>query len=134
MASKIWPIAASSIVILACSSVQNPQQMFDKASALTKLTASVDAAVLYSPQGKIYSDQALFDKAFTENASLKPQLGAERILLRRGERGVVLLVCTQDGSKALLEDLSCTPGMDKNYWRDEPNHNCTFSISPEICP
>nr|CBA32668.1 hypothetical protein Csp_D33300 [Curvibacter putative symbiont of Hydra magnipapillata] len=119
---------------MACSSAQEPQHMFDKASALTKLTAHVDAAVLFSPTGKSESDQALLDKAFADNPTLKPQLGTDKLLLQRGEKGVVVLVCTEGGAKALLEDLSCTPGIDKHHWRDEPDRICTFSLSPAACP
>lgn len=131
---RLWLIAASATVVLACSNVVEPQQMFDKASALTKITAYVDAAVLYSPTGASDSDQTLFDKAFTDNPSLKSQLGTASLRLQRGDKGVVVMVCTEDGSTALLEDLSCTPGMDKHPWRDEPGRACTFSLSPTACP
>ncbi len=134
MLSRHWLIAATTTVFLACSSAQEPQQMFDKASALTKLTSHVDAAVLYSPTGKLDSDQALFEKAFADNPSLKPQLGTDALRLQRGQKGVVLMACTEDGSKALLEDLSCTPGMDKHPWRDELDRACVFSLSPAACP
>lgn len=134
MVRRHWLIAASATVLLACSNLQGFQQMFDKASALTKLTAYVDAAVLFGPTGKLDSDQVLFDKAFADNPSLRPQLGSDALRLQRGEKGIVLMVCTKDGSKALLEDLSCTPGMDKHPWRDEPGRACTFSLSPTACP
>jgi hypothetical protein len=132
--SKKFFIAASALIFLACSTAQESQQLFDKASALTKLTAHVDAAILYSPAGKLESDQTLFDKAFAANPWLKSQLGSDGLRLQRGERGIVLMVCTEDGSKALLEDLSCTPNMDKHPWRDEPDRACTFSLSPTACP
>ncbi len=134
MRKKYWLVAATSTVFLACSSTKEPQQMFDKASALTKLTAHVDAAVLYSPTGKSESDQTLFEKGFANNPSLKQQLGTDKLLLQRGEKGVVVLVCTDGGAKALLEDLSCTPGIDKHHWRDEPDRLCAFSLSPAACP
>nr|CBA28196.1 hypothetical protein Csp_A06070 [Curvibacter putative symbiont of Hydra magnipapillata] len=127
-------VAATSTVYLACSSAQEPQQMFDKASALTKLTAHVDAAVLYSPTGKSESDKTLLDKAFADNPTLKQQLGIDMLLLQRGEKGVVVLLCTEGGAKALLEDLSCTSGMDKHHWRDEPDRICAFSLNPAGCP
>lgn len=120
MAKKIF-IAASALIFLACSTAQESQQLYDKASALTKLAAHVDAAILYSPAGKSESDQALFEKAFADNPRLKSQLGADELRLMRGERGIVLLVCTKDDLKALLEDLSCTPQMDKHRWREGPD-------------
>lgn len=97
-------------VLVACSKPLTPQGMYDSASALTKLTAHVDAAVVYGPPEEGVSDQTLLDKAFSDNPTLKPQLGSQTIRLQRGDKGVVLLLCTADGATSLLEDLSCTPG------------------------
>ncbi|MDA8447319.1 hypothetical protein [Paracidovorax valerianellae] len=118
--------------LIACSSNQEPK-MNSAASALTKLTAHVDAAVVYGTGTKELSDQQLVDMAFEDNSSLKPELGSNAISLQRGDRGVVVLVCSSDRATSLLEDLSCTPEMDKHHWREEPGRTCTFSLSAESC-
>lgn len=133
MLRRYWLAAALSFVLVACSKPLEPQRMYDSASALTKLTAHVDAAVVYGPSVEGVSDQALLDKAFEDNPTLKPQLGSQTIHLQRGDKGVVLMLCSADGATSLLEDLSCTPGMDKHHWRDEPGRSCTFALSPAAC-
>ncbi|MBN1962232.1 MAG: hypothetical protein JW841_14950 [Deltaproteobacteria bacterium] len=40
----------------------------------------------------------------------------------------VLLICTKDGTRALMEDLNCTPQrVDGRYWEDQNVHQCTFN-------
>ncbi|GKS85048.1 hypothetical protein AVMA1855_12870 [Acidovorax sp. SUPP1855] len=119
--------------LMACSNNQEPK-MNSAASALTKLTANVEAEILYGTGAKDVSDRAVIDKAFEENPMLKPELGANDILLRRGDKGVVVLMCTHDRGTSLLEDLSCTPQMDQHHWRDAPGRACMFSMSPDACP
>ncbi len=57
------------------------------------------------------------------------ELGRYQVkLLARGGH-VVVLLCCEDGSRALLEDSACTPAVD----RDEsaaPGRACGFSIDP----
>lgn len=132
LSGKLW-IVLLSCMLVACSNNQEPK-MNSAASALTKLTANVEAEVLYGTTAKEASDRALIDKAFEENPTLKSELDAHDITLSRGEKGVVALVCTRDRSTSLLEDLSCTPEMDKHHWRDAPGRSCTFSMDPNMCP
>jgi hypothetical protein len=125
-------VAAGSLLV-ACALAQDPQEMNDKASALTKLTSHVDAAVIFTPDGRSQSDQALFDKAFEDNPTLKPYLAQHALRLQRGDKGVALMVCTSDGAASLLEDLSCTPGVDKHHWSEQPGRSCTFALNPSTC-
>jgi len=125
-------LLVASCALIACSSNQEPK-MNSAASALTKLTAHVDASVVYGTGAKDLSDQQLIDKALDDNPSVKSELGSNAITLQRGERGVVVLVCSSDRATSLLEDLSCTPEMDKHHWREEPGRFCTFSLTPESC-
>ncbi len=126
-------VATFLLSALASSNAQDFQEMYEKASAVTKLTSHVGAAVIFSPNGRLESDQALFDKAFEDNATLKPQLGMDVLRLLRGDKGVVILVCTADGTKSVLKDLSCTPGMDLHHWRDQPDRVCEFALGPATC-
>ncbi len=49
----------------------------------------------------------------------------------QGEFGVVL-VCTADGSRALLEDAGCTAALDAARYREAPPTPCVFTIDP-VC-
>lgn len=119
MVLRHWLAVAAGILLSACAN-SHESEMYSTASALTKLTAHVDASVLFSPVGETSSDQALLAKAFEDNPTLQSPLGALSLHLQRGTKGVVLMVCTSDGTTVLFEDLSCTPGIDRHHWRDEP--------------
>jgi hypothetical protein len=122
------------IAFAANAQSREEQEMNEKASALTKLTAYVDAVVVFSPGGRERSDLALLEGAFENNATLKPLLGGHVLRLQRGDRGVVVLVCTTDAAAALLEDLSCTGQIDKHRWREGVRPACEFTLSAAACP
>lgn len=43
----------------------------------------------------------------------------------------LLLVCTLDGKRAILQDLGCTPGrVDDRLWETAPDHACAFDLPP----
>jgi len=127
-------LLAAGSMLVACAWSQDMQEMNDKASALTKLTAHVDAAVMFSPDGRAQADQVLFEKTFADNPTLKPYLAKDTLRLLRSERSVVVLVCTPDASVAWLEDLSCTAGVDMHPWRDKPPRQCAFTLDAATCP
>lgn len=108
------------------AAAQNAQGMYERASALTKLTAHVEATVLYG-SSPAADDQSLITQAFQANPAAAPLLSDYAFRLLRRGKGVVLLMCTADGARAVLEDASCTAAMDKHFWRDDPNRTCEFS-------
>ncbi|MFZ2630355.1 MAG: hypothetical protein WA081_01795 [Desulfosalsimonadaceae bacterium] len=61
---------------------------------------------------------------------LKPYDG----LVVRGTADGVILVCSGDGERGLLEDAECTDIVDNLMWSDI-NAPCQFTLKPEIvCP
>jgi hypothetical protein len=58
------------------------------------------------------------------------------IRARRHGESYVLLVCTRDGERAILQDLGCTPGrVDSRLWETAPDHPCAFDEPPpDACP
>jgi hypothetical protein len=132
MKLRKFSLVLASIFLVVSASAQDAQQMNEKGSALTKLTAHVDGSVIFGT-GRSTSDEALFEKAFEDNPALKPLLGSHALRLQRGEKGIVLLVCTPDASTALLEDLSCTPEMDGRHWQSEPSRSCEFTLNASTC-
>ena len=67
--------------------------------------------------------------AFDPNL-LKPYEG----LVVRGTADGVILVCTCDGRRGLIEDAECSDKVDKLIWPDI-NAPCQFTLKPEtVCP
>lgn len=40
----------------------------------------------------------------------------------------VVLICSKDGAKALIEETACVMGPDKNHWEAKPPVPCDFTI------
>lgn len=55
-------------------------------------------------------------------------------LVVRGTIDGVILVCTADGKRGLIEDAQCTDKVDRMLWQDK-NAPCTFTLTPQtLCP
>ncbi len=106
--------------LAACTSSQrgpDSEEMYVKASALTKLSAAVESTVRYK--------------------SPPPDLGdgfrGYKLRVLRQERHSVVLVCDAAGTRALLEDAGCSGPMDRERWMGKAEA-CEFSIdTKQVC-
>ena len=108
------------------------EEMYEKAAALTKVTAMVESLVTYS-------DAALNADLLTASTAHDPQILTffEGYELRAGQasgRGVVVM-CTQGGGEALLLDLGCTAKLDQHLWETEEQEACDVPAdAAAACP
>jgi len=75
-------------------------------------------------------DADLIDTVCQHDRSLCSSLRNNSISIRVVDGHAVLLLCTSDGSRALVEDIACTPIPDLKVWkeRDAP---CKFTLSDQ---
>ncbi len=106
--------------------------MLIKASALTKLSAAAESAVRYKDAPEDLADRALLEWATSHDPALLAPFSAYTLKVLRQGRHAIVLVCTEDGAIALLEDAGCTAELDRHRWRDTPDAACGFSIEPRI--
>lgn len=106
--------------------------MLIKASALTKLSAAAESAVRYKNAPEDLTDRALLQWATTHDPALLAPFSAYTLKVLRQDHHAVVLVCTEDGTIALLEDAGCTAELDRHRWRDMPGAVCGFSIEPRV--
>ncbi|MEO8654219.1 MAG: hypothetical protein ABI409_08855, partial [Ramlibacter sp.] len=119
---------------LGCAAQDSGQKMFATASALTKLSSSVEAVVLFRNPSAALTDRELLRLATAGDPQLLRAFEPFTVRVLRHEQGVVLLVCQPDGGPALLEDASCTAKLDRHHWRDDPGARCEFTLKmPEVC-
>ena len=125
-----WVLAGA----LGCAAQDDSRQMFATASALTKLSSSVEATVLFRNPPAALTDPELLRLATAGDPQLLRPFEPFTVRVLRHEQGVVLLVCRPDGGPALLEDASCTAKLDRHHWRDDPGARCEFTLKmPEVC-
>ena len=102
-------------------------------------TASSDLLRLsYAVQGEIMRGAApgsdLVGLACERDPSLCSPLSDYRITVKREGEDAVLLLCTADQRRALLEDIACTPRMDAIHW-EKGNVPCQFTLrAAGACP
>lgn len=107
--------------------------MFTLASALTKLSSTVDATVRYENPDKNLSDEELLKFSTKDDSSLRAPFRDYKVKDTNENRHAIVLICTQDETKALLEDVACTGEMDKHHWQLEEGKPCSFTLSTSIC-
>src|SRR4051794_18573632 len=80
------------------------EEMYVRASALTKLSAAVESAVRYKNPPAGLGEQDLLVFATRHDPVLLENFKGYKVRVMRQERHSVVLVCNATGNRALLED------------------------------
>ena len=130
MISRLCLLALSTAFFMftGCATQHSEKEMNFSASALTKLSAAVDATVRYTPIPAGVNGTELLMLSTAEDPTLLEPFKTFKILARRDGRFSEVLVCEADGSAALLEDSGCTARLDRHAWREKPMTRCEFSL------
>lgn len=131
----IFSLISVILIIYGCAAKSNVNQekMFTLASALTKLSSSVEATVRYENPDKNLSDEELLEFSTKHDSSLRASFSDYKVKILNENRHAIVLLCTQDGTKALLEDVACTGEMDRHHWQVNEGKPCAFTLSTSIC-
>lgn len=111
------------------SSQKNPdnEEMYVKASALTKLSAAVESTVRYKNPPAELGESELLTLATRHDPILLENFSGYKVRVLSQDRHSVVLVCDASGTRALLEDAGCTGPMDRERWKGK-QEPCEFSI------
>lgn len=106
------------------------EEMFVLGSALTKLSAAAESTVRYKAPPPALTDRELLVFATRHNPNLLAPFDDYTLLVLREDRHAVVLVCTKDGQKALMEDAGCSAELDARHW--ESSRTCGFTVKPAV--
>lgn len=121
--------AAGVFLLAACASAQSEGDMNYLGSALTKLSAAVDATVRYDRPAEDVDEAALLQMSVAQDPSLLQPFNGMTVRIRRDGQASAVLVCEASQGKALLEDTGCTARMDSHRWRDDSACQFTLDLS-----
>ena len=102
------------------------------ASALTKLSAQVEAVVRYGSPPANATDEELLKLATKSDPGLLDGFKVYNLRVHSQERHAIVLLCSEDGKRGLLEDLGCTAALDRNLWKEDAAMPCEFTLSIEL--
>jgi hypothetical protein len=111
------------------------EEMMGLAAALTKVSAATEANLLYGAASDLQSDDEFLAQSVAHDPGLLKPFSTYQIKAKRQGGHTVMLVCSQDGSVALLEDAGCTAALDRHRWKDSPLSACVFTADiTRLCP
>jgi hypothetical protein len=116
------------IVCVGVRTVGGESEMYPLASALTKLTAAVEATVFDTPGGGT-EDAELLAAATRDNPQLLAPFERYTVRAKRDAGHAIVLVCSIDGRLALLEDAGCSAKLDAHRWKAAAQKECAFTLS-----
>ncbi len=133
-------LLAMLVLILAGCSTLPPRdkyseaEMMNAAAALTKVSAAAEANLRYGSSADALSDPDFLAESVAHDPGLLISLTGYQIKSMRKDGYSAILLCTQDGASALLEDAGCTAALDRHRWRDDPDSSCTYSLDlKQLC-
>jgi hypothetical protein len=128
---KLTIRAALLLLLSACTTTGGPVQreaMLTQASALTKLSSAMESLIRYGQPQPGLDDATLLAEGTREDPALMTPFAGFKVRVLNKDRHAVVLVCTKDGQRALLEDAGCTGKMDVHHW-ELAAAPCEFSVS-----
>jgi len=135
---KRFSLVIVAVVLLfsgcAGAQVRSETKMNELGSALTKLSSAVESTVRYKEvETDLADDKLLILSTKHDPGILEPFQGYKLRVLRQNSHTAVL-VCTEDGLAALLEDAGCTARMDQHHWKSQPLPSCEFTLDlDKVC-
>ena len=102
------------------------------ASALTKLSSEVESVVRYEDPPANATDDDLLKLATKNDPGFLDTFSGYKLRVLSQERHAILLLCTEDRKRGLLEDLGCTSSLDRNLWKEDAVMPCEFTLSMEL--
>jgi hypothetical protein len=114
-----------------CYHTNSNETMRPLASALTKLSSETEALVRYGNPPAATEEELLKLATKNDPGFLDTFKGYTLHALPQG-RHVIILLCTEDRKRGLIEDLGCTASLDRNLWKEDAAMPCEFTLSVEL--
>lgn len=121
--------AAVLLLSAGCASRVQERDMNLLASALTKVSAGVDAQVRYEGFPANAPPEELLKTVAQGDPQLMRNFDGRVLRVRREGEDSAVLLCEAGPDRALLEDAGCTAAMDVHRWSQPSPQRCEFTLN-----
>lgn len=124
------------VLLSTCAIAQqlDSEEMYTRAAALTKLSSAIEAFVRYENVPSNITEAEVLRLATKHDSGLLAPFSAYQLRVMQQDRHAVVLMCSADGTRGLLEDVGCTARLDKHHWQSSKSEPCEFTLkASEIC-
>lgn len=127
--SHFIALAAFALLVTGCATPTSEREMNAMASALTKLSAAVDATVRYDNPPAGLSDTELVRIATAHDPSLVVPFAKLDVQVQRDGQNSSVLICRARAGQAMLEDAGCTTMVERHHWKSPTALACVPTIN-----
>ena len=130
----VFLVGASILAACSTSIAGEKDNLYPLASALTKLSSSVESTVRYKNPPKDAKDAELLELSTQHDPGQLTPFVDYRLFAKGDSKRGVVLVCTMDGETALMEDVGCSAEVDAHYWDKTSVTPCDYHLDVQsIC-
>ena len=135
MRLKLTLFVAALTFLVGCQATSaNDEEMYRLASALTKLSAAAEATVRYENPPAGIGEEELLRLATQHDPVLLKPFESYFVRVLSQDRHAIVLVCTKDKDRGLIEDAGCSARLDVHLWQAQPPKPCSFTVKVEdVC-
>lgn len=134
-ARSVWLVLLFFMVGCGAAHAQSSSKMGSLSSALILFTPLVEEVACCDPTAADMTDDELLEYIKKIKARKVKPFEEYALRVRRQDKRATVLVCSQDGSVALLEDAGCTFGLDVPHWQATWPRECAFTLDLNtVCP
>jgi hypothetical protein len=127
---KAWALFTVSLLIASClhAGAGEHEELQKARGAMRNLSKAMEACYKYENPPDELRGRALLEYCTKHNPRLRDFFENFTLKFKHDQGYAVVLVCSQDGSRWLMEDLSCTGVMDSPPMDNEPERPCELSL------
>lgn len=123
------PAAVLALALLGgCATQPSGREMNYLASALTKVSAAVDATARFRRSADGLDEALLLQTAIAHDPDLMKSFEGFTVRVLRIGRDSAVLVCEAGNGSPLLEDAGCTAKLDAHRWSQGGDRRCEFTL------
>jgi hypothetical protein len=116
----------------ACSILITKPTPEELVAPMKRLTPAIQAIILWPENTDTPTDAQVIEEVFKEKPELRETFQDLQIKILHNDKEVVVLICSQDGKNAWMEDASWTLELDKEWYKKDPSRPCEFSLDPSM--
>ena len=122
------------VSIWGCSFSNADTTYFELASALTKLSSSVEATVRYEKILEGATSDDIITLSTSHDKSLLEPFSGYKVKVHVENRHAIVLVCNVSATEAYLEDAGCSAELDQHHWKTKIIESCNATINlAQVC-
>ena len=124
------------ITLFGCSfsAADEETKYYQLASALTKLSTSVEATVRYEKIPDDATSNDIILQSTSHDKRLLQPYDSYKIKVHVEDRHAIVLLCKSSEDEAYLEDAGCSAELDKHHWKTKVIESCNATLNlAQLC-